>query len=93
MINSTPRPDRTTRPDLVALTSTRSHGIPSGADRFSAANSIALRAALAAQPEIRPEVVARGRILAADPAYPSPAVLRQVGEAILRAPDFSEDAS
>lgn len=93
MINSTPRSDRTTRPDLVALTHTRSRAIPPGADRFSAENSSALHAALAAQPEIRPEVVARGRILAADPAYPSPAVLRQVGAAILRAPDFSEDAS
>jgi hypothetical protein len=93
MINSTPRSDRITRPDLVASTSTRPHVIPPGVDRFSAENSTALRAALAAQPEIRPEVVARGLVLAADPAYPSPAVLRQVGEAILRAPDFSEDAS
>jgi hypothetical protein len=64
-----------------------------GTDRFSAGNTIALQAALAAQPEIRPEVVARGRALAADPSYPSVEVLRQVGAALLRSPDLTEDIS
>jgi hypothetical protein len=64
-----------------------------GTDRFSAANSAALQAALAKHPEIRPDVVARGRTLAADPSYPSPAILRKVGEAILNAPDLSNDES
>jgi hypothetical protein len=62
-----------------------------GSDRFSAENSAALRSALASQPEIRPDVVARGRDLAADPSYPSPEILRKVGEAILKAPDLSAD--
>ncbi|HLP26769.1 MAG TPA: hypothetical protein VK477_13895 [Acidobacteriota bacterium] len=64
-----------------------------GADRFSAEQSATLRAALAAQPEIRPEVVARGKELAADPSYPSEAILRKVGEALLKSPDLTEDAS
>lgn len=63
-----------------------------GADRFSPENTAALKAALAQQPEIRPDVVARARALAADPSYPSPEVLRQVGETILRSPDLSEQA-
>jgi hypothetical protein len=65
----------------------------SGSDQFSAANSAALRAALAAQPEIRPDVVVRGKALAADPSYPSPEILRSVGQAILRSPDLSVDLS
>ena len=52
----------------------------------------ALKAALSNQPEIRPEVVARARLLAADPAYPSPAILRQVGKVILNSPDPDEQA-
>jgi hypothetical protein len=64
-----------------------------GSDQFSAENSAALRSALASQPEIRPDVVARGRALAADPSYPSQDILRKVGEAILKAPDLSVDNS
>jgi hypothetical protein len=93
MINSTPRSNNIVRPDLVAPATARSTVIPIGTDRFSAVNSAALHAALSAQPEIRPEVVARGRVLAADPSYPSVEVLRQVGAALLNSPDLSEEAS
>jgi hypothetical protein len=48
---------------------------------------------MAAQPEIRPEVVARARALAADPDYPSAAIIQRIGEKILGAPDLSEDQS
>jgi hypothetical protein len=48
---------------------------------------------LAAQPEIRPEVVARARALAADPGYPSNAILERVSQLILATPDLSEDQS
>ncbi|HVU15765.1 MAG TPA: hypothetical protein VHD32_02485 [Candidatus Didemnitutus sp.] len=64
-----------------------------GADQFSAANSDALRGALASQPEIRPDVVARGRELAADPSYPSLDILRQVGQKILNSPDLTVDTN
>lgn len=63
------------------------------ADRFTAEHSATLRAALAAQPEIRPEVVARGQALAADPSYPPSDVIRRVGEMLLKSPDLTEDES
>ena len=50
-----------------------------------------LRSELIRQPEIRPEVVARGRMLAADPDYPRMDDLRVVAQQILRSRDLSED--
>lgn len=93
MINSTPRSNPIARPDLVAPAATRPPVPGPGLDRFSTENSATLHQALAAQPEVRPEVVARGRALAADPSYPSVEVLSQVGAYILRSPDLSEDVS
>ena len=52
-----------------------------------------LRSELIRQPEIRPDVVARARALAADPNYPPMETLRAVALQILRAPDLSEDDS
>jgi len=63
-----------------------------GADRFSPENTKALQDALTSQPAIRPEVVARGRELAADPSYPSAEILRKVSEVILRSPDPLDQA-
>jgi hypothetical protein len=60
-------------------------------DRLQTDNAANLSAALASQPEVRPDVVARGRALAADPSYPSPAVLTKVAAMIINAPDPSED--
>ncbi len=94
MINSTSSSERTPRADAVQIT--RPKVVirnPDGGDQFSAANSDALRVALTRQPEIRPEVVERGRALAADPTYPSAEILHQVGKAIINSPDFSEDQS
>lgn len=62
-------------------------------DQISTAHIAFLRGALQRQPEIRPDVVERARALAADPNYPSPAVLKNVAEQILRSPDLSEDES
>ena len=75
-----------TRPKVVVRN-------PDNTDQFSAENTAALRVALNRTPEVRPEVVARGRALAADPSYPSAEILRKVGEAIIKSPDFYEDAS
>ena len=94
MINSTSSSDRTPRADAVQIT--RPKVVvrnPDSGDQFSAENSAALKVALTQQPEVRPEVVARGRALAADPSYPSPEILRKVGEAIISSPDLSEDQS
>lgn len=93
MIHSTSSSDRTARTDAVPPVAPKPAVRGPQADHFSAGNSAALREALASQPEIRPEVVARGRELAADPAYPPPAVLREVAGAILRAPDLTDDAT
>jgi hypothetical protein len=93
MIQSTHSSDRTPRPDLNAPPGTRQPVRPAGTDHFSAGGAAALRATLRGQPEIRSEVVARGRELAADPAYPSREILTRIGRAILAAPDLSEDAS
>ncbi|WP_415908142.1 hypothetical protein [Oleiharenicola sp. Vm1] len=93
MIHSTSSSDRTARTDAVSLVPQKPVVRGPGADRFSAEQSAALHAALAAQPEIRPEVVARGKELAADPSYPSTAILRKVGEALLKSPDLTQDES
>ena len=92
MINSTSSSDRVIRPDgPVHHTSTPAKsGI--GADHFSPENSKALQAALTSQPAIRPEMVALGRELAADPSYPSTEILRKVSEVILRSPDPLDQA-
>jgi hypothetical protein len=91
MINSTSKSD----PTVPARTLTKAPVAPRAAapspDQFSSSQAERLRAALALHPEIRPEVVARGLKLAADPAYPSPEVLRQVANTILRAPDPTEE--
>jgi hypothetical protein len=59
-------------------------------ESFSTAQTEALRQALARTPEIRPEMVARGQTLAADPDYPSPAVIRQISGLIVNSQDASE---
>ena len=92
MINSTSSSDRVLRPEGVVLHVPTPSATGPGADRFSPEQTAALKSALARQPEIRPEVVARARLLAADPAYPSTAILRQVGEAILNSPDPADQA-
>lgn len=60
-------------------------------DRISTEGGAALQAALARQPAIRPEVVERARALAADPGYPSPAIMQRIAAQIVGSPDLSED--
>ena len=92
MINSASSSDRVLRPEGVVLhAKTPAAGGPA-ADRFSPENTAALKAALHGQPEVRPEVVARGRALAADPAWPTPEILRSVGSAILASADPLDQA-
>ena len=62
-------------------------------DQISTQSAAFLKASLSSQPEIRPEVVARAKELAADPSYPSAAVLKSVAGQILASPDLSEDES
>jgi hypothetical protein len=62
-------------------------------DRISTEGGAYLQAALARQPAIRPEVVERARTLAADPGYPSPAIMKRIAAQIVGSPDLSEDAA
>ena len=57
-------------------------------DQLSVNTSSKIRQALDQIPEIRPEVVERGRQLAADPNYPSQEVVRKIAQLIT---PFSED--
>jgi hypothetical protein len=66
---------------------------PVETDRFSSTGIDQLRAALKATPEVRPEVVARGQKLAADPSYPSLPVIRHISAKIVNSPDLSVDSS
>jgi hypothetical protein len=94
MITSTSSADRTLRPELpVVLPKTGERLRSASTDQISTENAEFLRAELKRQPEIRPEVVARARELAADPSYPPREALRSIAEQILGSPDLSEDNS
>ncbi len=94
MISSTTSTDRAARPDLVSSAAPfPPRPLAQRPDQISTESAAFLRAELGRQPEIRPEVVARARALAADPSYPPPEALRKVAEQILGSPDLSEDES
>ena len=94
MISSTSSTDRTVRPELVQPAGpTGSRPAAPRPDQISTESAAFLRSELQRQPEVRPEVVARARELAADANYPSAEILRSVATQILGAPDLSEDPS
>jgi hypothetical protein len=78
---------------LQALEAQAGAHSPIKSDRLSTAGTDGLRAALKAQPEVRPEVVERGRTLAADPAYPSPDIIRHISALIVSSPDLANALS
>lgn len=61
-----------------------------GSEALSLSGSTALREALAASPEIRPEVVEEGRRLAVDPNYPPLQIIEGLAEMLLQSADPSE---
>jgi hypothetical protein len=91
MINSTSPFDRTPRTEPAATAAGSNRAALPGRDQFSARQAEVLRAALEQHPEIRPEVVERGRQLAADPSYPSAGILAKVSAVILTSPDLTEE--
>ena len=94
MISSTTSTDRSARPELTpAPASFRQRSSLAPSDQISTESAEFLRAELKRQPEIRADVVARGRALAADPNYPPMEVLRKVSEQILNSRDLTEDES
>ncbi len=73
MISSTSSSDRTVRPDLVTASGSVSvRPTTPRPDRISTESAAFLRSELARQPEVRSEVVERGRALAADPIIRPP---------------------
>jgi hypothetical protein len=66
---------------------------PAKTDSLSTNGIDQLHAALKSSPEIRPEVVARGRALAADPSYPSFQIIQHISAQIVNSPDLSIDPS
>ena len=95
MIDSTSSPDRAARTSALSAELLKSPASRAGgdSDRLSTDKAQQLSAALASQPEIRPEMVARGQALAADPSYPSRSIIDQLAAAIVNSPDLSEDQS
>jgi hypothetical protein len=93
MIHSTSPSDRTARTEAVSPVPQKPVVRGPGADQFSTEHSTALRAALAAHPEIRADVVERGKALAADPNYPSIDILRSVAGKLIASPDLTVDES
>jgi hypothetical protein len=59
-------------------------------EALSLSGSNSLREALAAIPEIRPEVVEEGRRLAVDPNYPPLQIIEGLAEMLLQSADPSE---
>ncbi|HEY9155899.1 MAG TPA: hypothetical protein VIM69_12255 [Opitutaceae bacterium] len=62
-------------------------------DKLSSSNTDALRTALNNTPEVRPDVVARGKALAADASYPPLEIINRLTEMIISSQDPSEKAS
>lgn len=73
-----------------ASVSPHARSLAMGRDRLSTEQSTSLSAALARTPEIRPEVVERGRALAADPSYPSKEIINRLSDLIVRSDDLTE---
>lgn len=57
-------------------------------DRLKADLSQGIRESLASIPEIRPEVVERGKALLADPDYPSKAVVEKIAQFVTPLPEI-----
>jgi hypothetical protein len=90
MISSTSSSSGAARPDLNVTSGPAAARPVTLRDQLSTEHAAFLNAQLQQQPEIRPDVVARARLLAADPAYPPAAVIQKIAAQILAAPDLSE---
>ncbi|MFA5262925.1 MAG: hypothetical protein WC378_03805 [Opitutaceae bacterium] len=93
MINTTSKTDSMLRPEAIAGQVPRPAAPaprPADTDRLSASSQETLAAALSQQPEVRPEVVARGRELAADATYPPLQIILQLSELLINSKDLAE---
>jgi hypothetical protein len=94
MITSMSSPDRAAGTNSVlAASQPANRAFVQKPDQISTESAAFLKASLSSQPEVRPDVVARAKELAADPNYPSAAIMKNVAGQILGSPDLSEDES
>ena len=94
MIHSTSHLDGYNRTDAVANACAKIAPAPKqdspAQERLSSANTDALRAALAQTPEVRPEVVERGRRLVVDTNYPPRHIIEDLARLMVESRDSSE---
>ncbi|MEA3212885.1 MAG: hypothetical protein QOE70_5942 [Chthoniobacter sp.] len=74
-------PSRPIEPNAPSAPASRPSPPPQ--DNTSLRRVAALLTMLQNKPEIRPEVLARGRALAADPNYPTPAIINKLAGLIV----------
>ena len=97
MIHSTSNNSGQPRSDALAASDRKpaapvSLSAAATAETLSSAGADSLRAALAATPEIRPEVVARGKELARDVNYPPRAIIEDLARLFQETQDLSLEA-
>ena len=76
--------DSVTTPPRAAVRSAKPASEPTAAETPQVARQEKLRAALANEPEVRPDEVARGKELAADPNYPSDDLLAKLADVFVK---------
>jgi D-mannonate dehydratase len=90
MISNTSPTQGTPVPALRPAAPRKPSAAPAAAtDNLSTSNLDRLKAALAATPEIRPEMVAHGVKLALDPNYPPLEIIEDVARIIVSSEDLS----
>jgi len=94
MIQSTSNLHGYNRTDALAISGAKSAPTPKAdpdvGDRLSSSNTSALREALQNTPEIRPEVVQRGKALAVDLNYPPREIIERLSKLITESRDQAE---
>lgn len=60
-------------------------------ERLSSQQTDTLRESLASTPEVRPEVVSRGKELAADSNYPPRVIIENIAKMLIASKDLSEN--
>ena len=89
MISNTSPTQGTPVPALRPAAPRKPTPAPAATDNLSTSNLDRLKAALAASPEIRPEMVAHGIKLALDPNYPPLEIIEDVARIIVNSEDLS----
>ncbi len=93
MINSTSKTDNILRPETIAARPPQNRPtaqVPAETDTIRASSQENLKEALRAQPEVRPELVERGKQLLADGNYPPREIIRRLSEMLMKSADLAE---